>query len=95
MATCSLVWGETGPKYCSFSSCRFPSSVAHCALESGCASRVFIPGAISQGPSVSVLRRKVRSVSKLHRQVAPMDVAHVTRVEGPESGGGGKQLTLT
>jgi hypothetical protein len=25
-----------------------------------------------------------RSVAKLHPQLAPMDVAHVTRVEGPE-----------
>jgi hypothetical protein len=36
-----------------------------------------------------------QSVSKLHPQLAPMDVAHMTRVEGPESGAGGQQLTLT
>jgi hypothetical protein len=39
----------------------------------------------------------VRSVSKLHPQLAPMDVAHVTRVEGPDDGafGHGQQLKLT
>jgi hypothetical protein len=36
-----------------------------------------------------------RSVSKLHPQLAPMDVAHVTRIEGPGDGAGGQQLTLT
>jgi hypothetical protein len=36
-----------------------------------------------------------RSVSRLHPQLSPMDVAHETRVEGPESGAGGQQLTLT
>jgi hypothetical protein len=36
-----------------------------------------------------------QSVSRLHPQLAPMDVAHMTRVEGPESGAGGQQLTLT
>ena len=37
-----------------------------------------------------------RSVSKLHHpQLAPMDVAHVTRVEGPEDSAAGQQLTLT
>ena len=36
-----------------------------------------------------------QSVSKLHRQLAPMDVAHVTRVEEPDGGAGGQQLTLT
>jgi hypothetical protein len=36
-----------------------------------------------------------RSVSKLHPQLAPMDVAHVTRVEGPGDSAGGQQLTLT
>jgi len=36
-----------------------------------------------------------RSVSELHPQLAPMDVAHVTRVEGPEDSAGGKQLRLT
>ena len=36
-----------------------------------------------------------QSVSKLHPQLAPMDVAQMTRVEGPESGAGGQQLTLT
>jgi hypothetical protein len=35
------------------------------------------------------------SVSKLHPQLAKMDVEHVTRVEGPESGARGQQLTLT
>jgi hypothetical protein len=34
------------------------------------------------------------SVSKLHPQLAPMDVAHVTRVEGPTDTPGGQQLTL-
>src|SRR5258705_12712789 len=34
-----------------------------------------------------------RSVSKLHPQLAPMDVAHVTRVEGSDDGAGGQQLT--
>ena len=33
-----------------------------------------------------VLEWAARSVSKLHPQLAPKDVAHVTRVEGPESG---------
>ena len=36
-----------------------------------------------------------QSVCKLHPQLGSMDVAHVTRVEGPESGAGGQQLTLT
>jgi hypothetical protein len=36
-----------------------------------------------------------RSVSKLDPQLAPMDVAHVTRVERPEDNAGGQQLTLT
>ena len=35
------------------------------------------------------------SASKLHPQLAPMDVAHVTRVEGPDNGAVGQQLTLT
>jgi hypothetical protein len=35
-----------------------------------------------------------RSVSTLHPQLAPIDVAHVTRVEGPDDGAGGQQLTL-
>ena len=36
-----------------------------------------------------------RSVSKLHPQLAPMDVAHVTRVEGPDGDSkGDKQLSL-
>jgi hypothetical protein len=35
------------------------------------------------------------SVSKLHPQLASMDVAHTTRIEGPEGGAGGQQLTLT
>jgi hypothetical protein len=36
-------------------------------------------------------------VSKLHPQLAPMDVVHVTRVEGPDDGvvGHGQQLMLT
>jgi hypothetical protein len=34
-----------------------------------------------------------QSVSKLHPRLAPM--AHVTRVEGPDAGAGGQQLTLT
>jgi hypothetical protein len=33
-----------------------------------------------------------RSVSKLHPQLAPMDV---TRVEAPDGGAGGQQLTLS
>jgi hypothetical protein len=39
-----------------------------------------------------------RSVSKLHLlhpQLTPMDVAHVTRVEGPDGGADGQQLSLT
>ena len=37
-----------------------------------------------------------QSVCKLHPQLAPMDVAHVTRVEGPdEDSAGGQQLTLS
>ena len=36
-----------------------------------------------------------QSVSKLHPQLAPMDVAHVTRIEGPDDSGRGQQLTLT
>jgi hypothetical protein len=36
-----------------------------------------------------------RSVNKLHPQLAQMDVAHVTRVEGPDGSAGGQQLTLT
>jgi hypothetical protein len=35
-----------------------------------------------------------RSVSTLHPQLAPMDVAHVTRVEGPGDSAGDQQLTL-
>jgi hypothetical protein len=35
-----------------------------------------------------------RSVIRLHPQLAPMDVAHVTRVEGRYDGAGGQQLTL-
>jgi hypothetical protein len=35
-------------------------------------------------------------VSKLHPQLAPMDVTHVIRVEGPGDGAGGQQqLRLT
>ena len=36
-----------------------------------------------------------RSVSKLHPRLGPLDVTHMTRVEGPESGAGGQQLTPT
>jgi hypothetical protein len=37
-----------------------------------------------------------RSVSRLHPQLAPVDVAHVTRVEGPGDGAGEQQqLRLT
>ena len=36
-----------------------------------------------------------RSVSKLHPQLAAMDVTHTTRVEGPGDGAGARQLTLT
>jgi hypothetical protein len=36
-----------------------------------------------------------QTASKLHPQLAPMDVTHVTRVEGPESAAGGEQLPLT
>jgi hypothetical protein len=36
-----------------------------------------------------------RSVAKLHPQRAPMDVAHVTRVERPDTGAGERQLALT
>jgi len=35
-----------------------------------------------------------KSISKLHPQLAQMDVAHVTHVEGPDRGAGG-QLSLT
>jgi hypothetical protein len=36
-----------------------------------------------------------RSVSKLHPQLGPMDLAHVTRVEGDRiDGAGGQQFTL-
>jgi hypothetical protein len=36
-------------------------------------------------------------VSKPHPQLAPMDVAHVTRAEGPDedAGDGDQQLSLT
>jgi hypothetical protein len=34
------------------------------------------------------------SVSKLHRQLAPMDAEHVTRVEGPGDGADSQQLSL-
>ena len=36
-----------------------------------------------------------QSVSWLHPQLAPMDVAHVPRIEGPDDGVGSQQLTLT
>jgi hypothetical protein len=35
------------------------------------------------------------SVSKLHPQLAPVDVTHMTRVEGPPDTRRGQQLTLT
>jgi hypothetical protein len=35
-----------------------------------------------------------QSVAKLHPQLGPMDVAHMTRVEGPEGGAAGQQLRL-
>lgn len=34
------------------------------------------------------------AVSKLHRQLAPDDAPHVTRVQTPEDPGSGQQLTL-
>jgi hypothetical protein len=34
-------------------------------------------------------------LSTLHPQLAPMDVAHVTRVEGPDQASAARQLTLT
>ena len=36
-----------------------------------------------------------QSAGKLHPQLARMDVAHVTRVEGLDGSAGGQQLTLT
>jgi hypothetical protein len=36
-----------------------------------------------------------KSISKLHPRLAPVDVAHVTRIEGPGEPGKGQQLTLT
>jgi hypothetical protein len=36
-----------------------------------------------------------KTASKLHPQLAAMDVAHVPRVEGPDGGAGGQQLILT
>jgi hypothetical protein len=35
-----------------------------------------------------------RSVSKLHPQLAPIDVAHVTQIEAPEGPKSGEQLPL-
>jgi hypothetical protein len=35
-----------------------------------------------------------QSVSRLHPQLAPMDVVHVTVIEGPADTSGGQQLTL-
>ena len=35
------------------------------------------------------------SVARLHPKLAAMDVAHVTRIEGPDEPGGGQQLSLT
>ena len=36
-----------------------------------------------------------QSLSKLQPQLAAMDVAHVTRVEGPDQTSAAQQLTLT
>jgi hypothetical protein len=36
-----------------------------------------------------------KSLCRLHPQLAAMDVAHVTRVEGPDQAASGDQLTLT
>ncbi len=36
-----------------------------------------------------------KSLCKLHPQLAAMDVAHVTCVEGPDQAAGDQQLTLT
>ena len=36
-----------------------------------------------------------QSVTKLHPQLAAMDVAHMTHVEGPDQTAGGQQLTLS
>jgi hypothetical protein len=36
-----------------------------------------------------------RSVSKLHPQLAPMDVMHATRIDGSDGDAGGQQLSLT
>jgi hypothetical protein len=36
-----------------------------------------------------------RPASRLHPQLAPIDVTHVTRVEGPDGSAGDQQLTLT
>ncbi len=36
-----------------------------------------------------------KSLCKLHPQLAAMDVAHVTRAEGPIQAAGDQQLTLT
>ena len=36
-----------------------------------------------------------QSIAKLHPQLASMDVAHVTRVEGRGDAAGAQQLTLT
>ncbi|HKV71441.1 MAG TPA: hypothetical protein VJN62_09355 [Gemmatimonadales bacterium] len=35
-----------------------------------------------------------KSITKLHPQLAPADVAHVTRIEGPDMPGTSTQLTL-
>lgn len=35
-----------------------------------------------------------KSISKLHPQLALPAVAHVTRIEGPDTAGKGQQLTL-
>lgn len=62
---------------------------------------ILMVGAL-QGCSVSpalqdVIRQAwaAQSIRKVHTQLAPMHVAHVTRVEGPDDGTGERQLTLT
>jgi len=54
------------------------------------------------GDSHGELVPDMRKGSELHvpvvasrSQIAPMDVAHVTRIEGPDDNGRGQQLTLT
>ena len=57
-------------------------------------SRVAV-SAEARDPLTSVGPRPSSSVSTLHLQLAPTDVAHVTRVEGPGVTSGEQQLTLT